>query len=62
MLNKDESGEKKGLKQKLNQAAEEEQLGEKEKKFKVDEEAKKLGMLLASKFGLAEVAGQPRGA
>ena len=62
MLNEDEFGEKKGLKQKLNQAAAEEQLGEKEKKFKVDEEAKKLGMLLASEFGLAEVVGQPCGA
>ena len=38
----------------------EEELRVKEKRIKLDEEARQLGVLLESKFRLAEVAEQPR--
>ena len=50
---------KKG-KRNISQAGMEEELRVKEKRIKLDEEARQLGVLLESKFRLAEVAEQPR--
>ena len=59
----DKSEHKEGPKRKLiNQNTEGGLSQEKEKKMKIEEETKNFSMLLASEFGLAEVAGQPRSA
>lgn len=53
--------QKEGPKRKNNtQKTEEGLMQETEKRFRMEQETKDFNLLLASEFGLAEVAGQPR--
>lgn len=61
MEKKETLEQKEGPKRKNNtQKTEEGLMQETEKRFRMEQETKDFNLLLASEFGLAEVAGQPR--
>ena len=60
VFNEEGHAEKDGPKRTTSQAEMEEELRVEEKRLKLDEEAKQLGLLLESEFRSVEVAEQPR--